>query len=82
VSSIVPEMSLWSSSLRRMREKRGMRKMQGGREGKGQGLPALEYFTGLAEAGLEVTGYPPPLPFAPGLKSPSAPLCQPSAFLP
>lgn len=32
VSSIVPEMSLWSSSLWRMREKRGIREMEGGRE--------------------------------------------------
>lgn len=34
VSSIVPEMSLWSSSLWRTREKRGIRKMEGGREGR------------------------------------------------
>jgi len=32
VSSIVPEMSLWSSSLWRTREKRGIREMEGGRE--------------------------------------------------
>lgn len=93
VSSIVPEMSLWSSSLWRVREKRRIRKVEGGREGgeQGRGLPGLKRFTILAEAALEVTGYPPhphslPLPSsspAPGLKSPSAALlCQPSAFFP
>lgn len=35
VSSIVPEMSLWSSSLWRAREKRGMRKRDGRRRGPG-----------------------------------------------
>lgn len=74
VSSIVPEMSLWSSSLWRTREKRGIRKMEGGREegDQGQALPALKRYTALAEDGLEVTGYPfaiSPLPTS------SSPLC-------
>lgn len=41
--------------------KRGIRKMEGerGKGGeRGQGLPALKCFTALAEAGLEVMGYP------------------------
>lgn len=86
VSSIVPDMSLWSSSLWRMREKRGIRKMEGGREEgeQGQALPALKRYTALAEDGLEVMGYPftifpsplPPYINFPLCTWPEEPLCR------
>lgn len=57
VSSIVPEMSLWSSSLWRMREIEGDE--NDGRRKGGQSLPALKHYIALTEEdGLEVMGYP------------------------
>lgn len=55
VSSIVPEMSLWSSSLWRTREKRGMRKRDGRRR-TGPGLAGAEV---SLSPGLEGHGLPP-----------------------
>lgn len=91
VSSIVPEMSLWSSSLWRMREKRGIRKMEGGRIGKGTGSASAEAFHSPGKGCSGSHGLPlrpcslpsSTSPPAPGLKSPfAALLCQPSAFFP
>lgn len=70
VSSIVPEMSLWSSSLWRMREKRGIREMEGGEARRtGTGSASAEAFHRPGRGWSGSHGLPPsptlPLPTLP-----------------